>query len=298
MSYAMRVAPLPSPRMPDESCAGNFVRYDCGPLAGRIVRAELHEYQRPAIGRKFAKRDRRPLDPPPVVRLRMFELLDAGHQSEREVELSADEIDVSGLIAHIDLFPVPPPAEGQFAPVFPPPPATMDLGFLGSSLSPRPSSPSSRHSERHLGIPTAPPTPSSSMPSTGSIFGSSFVHAVHMDWRGEPVIFFVFSDLSVRLEGYFSLRYRFFDLFSRTVGSSDVPIAAELYSGAFVVHSTKEFPGLQPSTPLTKHLSRWGVRVNLREGDRRRPGGDSSGDDDEAGGGPAYASGGGQPTER
>jgi len=69
------------------------------------------------------------------------------------------------------------------------------------------------------------------------------------------------------------------------VGSSDVPIAAELYSGAFVVHSTKDFPGLQPSTPLTKHLSRWGVRVNLREGDRRKPG-DSSGDDEEVGGVP------------
>ncbi len=34
----MRVAPIPFPRMADESCVGNFVRYDCGPLAGRIVR--------------------------------------------------------------------------------------------------------------------------------------------------------------------------------------------------------------------------------------------------------------------
>ncbi len=120
------------------------------------------------------------------------------------------DIDVSGLIAQIDLFPVPPPIEGPLTPVFPPPPPTVDLGFLGASLSPRSSS---LHSQRGFGIPTAPATPSSSIPSTGSIFGSSFVHAVHMDWRGEPVIFFVFSDLSVRLEGYFCLRYRFFDLF-------------------------------------------------------------------------------------
>ncbi|KAF8336330.1 velvet factor-domain-containing protein [Cantharellus anzutake] len=263
--------------MQDETCVGRFVRYDCGPLAGRVIRAELHEFQKPDMGRKFAKRDRRPLDPPPVIRLRMFELLNPGLPSEQEAELPAEyadtytpipfdiaaltisssDIDVSGLIAHIDLFPVPPPTEGQPAPSFPPPPVSVDLGFLGpSALSPRPSSP------------------------TGSVFGSSFVHAVHMDWRGEPVIFFVFSDVSVRQEGYFCLRYRFFDLFSRTAGSSDVPIAAELYSGGFVVHSTKDFPGLQPSTPLTKHLSRWGVRVNLREGDRRRAAGDSSDDDD------------------
>jgi len=185
----MRVPPIPFPRMADASCVGNFVRYDCGPLAGRIVRAELHEYQKPDIGRKFAKRDRRPLDPPPVVRLRMFELLDPGLPSECEVELSADDIDVSGLIAQIDLFPVPPPIEGPLTPVFPPPPPTVDLGFLGASLSPISSS---LHPQRGFGIPTAPATPSSSIPSTGSIFGSSFVHAVHMDWRGEPVIFFVF----------------------------------------------------------------------------------------------------------
>lgn len=51
------------------------------------------------------------------------------------------------------------------------------------------------------------------MACTHALFGSSFVHAVQMDWRGESVVFFVFSDLSVRYEGFFCMRYRCFDLF-------------------------------------------------------------------------------------
>jgi hypothetical protein len=98
-----------------------------------------------------------------------------------------------------------------------------------------------------------------------------------LDMTGNQVIFFVFADLSVRVEGSsFKLRYRFFDLCSRMEDSEDIPVSAELFSGTFVIYSTKEFPGLQASTPLTKHLSRFGVRVNLREGERRRRSDDSS----------------------
>lgn len=288
---------MASPRMQDESCIGGFLKYDCGPLAGRCVRSELEEYQKPDLGRKFAKRDRRPLDPPPVVRLRMFELLDEGLPTQREQEIAADDIDISGLVAHLDLFPVPPPAEGQSLsstnlPISPP---TVNVGYRGQPSAPyfaaaknqevQQLQQQEQEQQQPPETPSSPPIATApALPSTGSLFGSSFVHAVHMDWRGEPVVFFVFSDLSVRLEGYFCLRYRFFDLFSsRTVGSNDVPVAAELYSGGFVIYSTKEFPGLQASTPLTKHLSRWGVRVNLREGERRRAN-DSSADEDELGG--------------
>jgi len=279
-------APLYSPRMQDESCVGQFLKYDSGPLAGRCVRSELHEYQKPDLGRKFAKRDRRPLDPPPVIRLRMFELLDEGLPTQREEEIPADDIDISGLVAHLDLFPVPQPTDGatSTAPAFPPAPsATVNVAYLGQPPATFYANTKAQDTQTQH-VPSPPIASTSAAPATGALFGSSFVHAVHMDWRGEPVVFFVFSDLSVRLEGYFCLRYRFFDLFSRTAGSDDVPIAAELYSGVFVIYSTKEFPGLQASTPLTKHLSRWGVRVNLREGERRRVAADSSGDEDEPGG--------------
>jgi hypothetical protein len=60
------------------------------------------------------------------------------------------------------------------------------------------------------------------------------------------------QDLAVRIEGDFFLRYRVFDLFSRTAGLVDVPVLAECGGGPFHIYSTKEFPGLQPSTELSK----------------------------------------------
>jgi hypothetical protein len=60
------------------------------------------------------------------------------------------------------------------------------------------------------------------------------------------------QDLAVKIEGDFFLRYRTFDLFSRTASLVDVPVQAECYGGSFHIYSTKEFPGLQPSTELSK----------------------------------------------
>ena len=60
------------------------------------------------------------------------------------------------------------------------------------------------------------------------------------------------QDLAVRREGVFILRYRAFDLCSGVPGNPHAPVLAELYGGPFKVYSTREFPGLDPSTDLTK----------------------------------------------
>ncbi|KAF8597546.1 hypothetical protein BDV93DRAFT_610318 [Ceratobasidium sp. AG-I] len=255
-----------------------------GPFTGRIIRFQLYEYQKPDVGRKFAKRDRRPVDPPPVIRLRLFEVTDEGTPNEREQELHAESIDVSGLVAHVDLFAVHP-SEGIVRAH-----GTEDLppGTAGpSSNIPNPRSAIERSGQvsSHHEEPTEEGriVVDEGAILTSAVFGSSFVHAVQvLDISGEHVILFVFADLSVKLEGLFVYRYRCFDLFSRVAGSEDIPIAAELFSGVFEIYSTKEFPGLQASTPLTKHLGLWGVRVNLRETSRRRKGkGQANGDDEE-----------------
>lgn len=56
----------------------------------------------------------------------------------------------------------------------------------------------------------------------------------------------------MRQEGAFILRYRAFDIFSGVAGNAHPPVLAELYGGAFKVYSTREFPGLEPSTELTR----------------------------------------------
>lgn len=60
------------------------------------------------------------------------------------------------------------------------------------------------------------------------------------------------QDLAVQREGTFIFRYRAFDIFSNVPGSQNHPILAELYGGPFRVYSTREFPGLEPSTELTR----------------------------------------------
>ncbi|KAG9029377.1 hypothetical protein FRB95_005384 [Tulasnella sp. JGI-2019a] len=228
----------PSPRPQDTSYIGRPIPYISGPHAGKTIRAELQECQKPDLGRKFAKRDRRPIDPPPVVRVRLWEVYDSGLPTQSERELPAPDVEISGLVAHVDLFRVN--ADDTIVEV-----SDEETAQL-----------------------------------TMQIFGNTFVAAGQiLDMTGQSVIIFVFADLSVRLEGRFALRYRFLNLVSRVDGSEGIPIAAELYGGPFTVYSTKEFPGLQPSTSLTKHLSRWCIRVNLREADNA--GGDGAGDDDD-----------------
>ena len=52
------------------------------------------------------------------------------------------------------------------------------------------------------------------------------------------------------MEGWFLFRYRVFNLFSATNGSQ--PILAECWGGPFRIYATKQYPGLEPSTELTK----------------------------------------------
>ncbi|KAI0644235.1 hypothetical protein C8Q79DRAFT_135149 [Trametes meyenii] len=96
------------------------------------------------------------------------------------------------------------------------------------------------------------------------------------------------------MEGTFVMRYRCFNIFAQRAASPPVSVLAECYGGPFKIHSTKEFPGLRASTGLTKvtctlypslrprtdvdappfssiqHLALYGVRVNLRENERKR----------------------------
>jgi hypothetical protein len=105
---------------------------------------------------------------------------------------------------------------------------------------------------------------------TSDLVGATFVQPSKIDWNGKKMLIFVFAvritsypldpacisiilqDLAVKIEGSFILRYRAFDIFSRPLGQDNLTIQAECYGDQFRVYSTKEFPGLQASTELTK----------------------------------------------
>ncbi|KNZ79114.1 hypothetical protein J132_01162 [Termitomyces sp. J132] len=221
---------------------GRPILFVHGQFAGSTIRAELREIQQAELGRKYARVDRRPLDPPPVVQLRLFKVRDVGTEHELESEIpNYEDVQILGLLCTVDLFPVP---------------------FVSKSPSKSEASETVHYVNNH-------PIEESSK-ATSALVGATFVQPSVIDYEGKKAILFVFADLAVKIEGSFILRYRFFDIFSRPYNYQDLAIQAECYGGAFHVYSTKEFPGLQASTELTKHLARWGVRLNTRETERRR----------------------------
>ncbi|KAF5392886.1 hypothetical protein D9757_001052 [Collybiopsis confluens] len=194
-----------------------FVR---GQFTGKVIRSELCEIQKADLGRKYARVDRRPLDPPPVVKLKFFEVLGS---SERE--LTFEEIQILGLLCTVDLFPVitsesPLESSGgktshkksssassitsvssstHYSPI------SYDThGYTpGSSVQNLPLTSSSAYSSRYS--PHSPPVPSDivhwcgsvpiteSSKMTDSLVGAKFVQPQFIDYDGSRALIFVFS---------------------------------------------------------------------------------------------------------
>ncbi|EED85174.1 predicted protein, partial [Postia placenta Mad-698-R] len=100
--------------------------------------------------------------------------------------------------------------------------------------------------------------------------GSQSISPICVDYLGKKALLCVFSDLAVKLEGTYLLRYRVFDILMSLPSGRGRPAIAECVGGPFKIYSTKDFPGLRASTELTKHLSYHGVRLNCRESERPR----------------------------
>ncbi|KAF8806458.1 hypothetical protein BYT27DRAFT_7224235 [Phlegmacium glaucopus] len=279
---------------------GDPMSFVSGQFAGRTIRFELQELQKAQSGRKYAKVDRRPLDPPPAVLLRLIESGEGERPCERE--LSYENVQNVGLICTVDLFPVPEyrtshaPPSPRYSPYahqdagsgdtqtrypltyFPVHPY-MSLDADGTQASVTPFQiPRRQPMLGHLYNSEIPQdvvfqidnhliTESSKL--TPALVGEKCVESALVDHKGRKGLVFVFGDLAVRREGVFILRYRAFDIFSGVSGSPHPPVLAELYGGAFKVYSTREFPGLEPSTELTRNLSKYGVRVTLRDAERK-----------------------------
>ncbi|KAK3811445.1 MAG: velvet factor-domain-containing protein [Linnemannia gamsii] len=78
--------------------------------------------------------------------------------------------------------------------------------------------------------------------------------------------FFVFGDISVRIEGRFCLRFTLFELIEGQV----VHVMTSI-SNAMTVHSSKTFPGMLESTFLSRSFSDQGVRIRIRKDHHVKP---------------------------
>ncbi|KAJ7513037.1 velvet factor [Mycena galericulata] len=219
--------------------------------------------------RRFGAVDRRVLDDPPVVLLRLYRVYNSGTDKEWSVELhDYDDIALSGLICMVELFEVVPD------PVASPSSVSHSAQHMFNTnpncTSPGRSVAATLTAEQKFSgdvlVEANAQTVSEEFNRTQFLFGTKFVepHKIAFAADGRKYILFTFNDLGVKLEGCFILRYRFFDLFSEPAGGASPKIQAECYGGAFRIYSTKEAPALKESTVLTMCLAKHGVRVNVR----------------------------------
>lgn len=85
------------------------------------------------------------------------------------------------------------------------------------------------------------------------------------DIDGSHQGFFVFPDLSIRVEGRYRLKLCLFE----TIGHS-VHHCKSIYSDPFHVYTAKRFPGMEESTKLSKSFAEQGLKVRVRKHPRSR----------------------------
>jgi hypothetical protein len=85
------------------------------------------------------------------------------------------------------------------------------------------------------------------------------------DLDNTDAAFFVFPDISVRLEGTYKLKFTLFEMVGARVFA-----CATATSDTFVVYSAKKFPGMQESTLLSCALADQGLKIRIRKDHRTK----------------------------
>ncbi|KHJ33118.1 putative developmental regulator [Erysiphe necator] len=275
--------PAPLPESMPTSCEQNGKKY------------QLVVVQQPQRARMcgFGDKDRRPITPPPCVKLIVTDL-DTGKESD------FNTIEHGMFVLNVDLWSADKKSEvnlvqnynsqatysqsygqsnGQTYPSpngYSQPPTPQQIYFNTSGqLSPYPSrSYSSQDSNHRIHI----NNPAQGM-FTRNLIGSLAASAFRLtDPEDKIGIWFVLQDLSVRTEGDFRLRFSFVNVseispppctqngtngLSLNKGKS--PVLARCFSDVFSVYSAKRFPGVVESTPLSRCFATQGIKIPIRK---------------------------------
>ncbi|KZT11528.1 uncharacterized protein LAESUDRAFT_755167 [Laetiporus sulphureus 93-53] len=255
---------------------GAHFTFSEGQFADRMIRAELHELQKADIGRKYTHKDRRSLDPPPVVQLKLFEIVDSTSATETEIA-DYKAVEIAGLLCHVDLFAVRSTPQADAGHSIPLRPGTSRVLSISSSPLDAGVHATTNATQSEVLTHVNGHRITEQSICTTALVGSTVIEATSLEREGSDTLMYTFSvcpfsvcvsivpavrsrthlsmDLSVRQEGTFILRYRVFDTVSMARGSESVPVLAECYGGPFEIFPTKLFPGLRPSTELTRARS-------------------------------------------
>ncbi|KAK9432105.1 velvet factor, partial [Lipomyces doorenjongii] len=77
--------------------------------------------------------------------------------------------------------------------------------------------------------------------------------------------YFVFGDLSIKLEGKFRLQFNLFEMLEFVPFGAQVEFITSTISDVFTVYSSRQYPGVLESTFLSRQFSDQGVRLRLRK---------------------------------
>lgn len=96
----------------------------------------------------------------------------------------------------------------------------------------------------------------------GTALAGTLVSSLHRlkDTDNSDGAFFIFGDLSIKLEGSFRLQFNLYEMRDKECFH-----VQSVQSEAFTVHPSKSFPGMSESTFLTRSFSDQGVRLRLRK---------------------------------
>ncbi|KAH9824226.1 velvet factor-domain-containing protein [Melampsora americana] len=200
-----------------------------------IFRAEVVQQPERCRMSGFGEKDRRPIDPPPVVKLDVVD--------SRGGIVAPETIDADTLFCHVSLHSADrrEPRGLVYHP--------------SSSMVDQLSSPVPNVSDSEL----------ESYP-VRNLLGSLTTQArLLRNEFGQLGVYFIFSDLAVRTEGSWTCRFSIVDLNSPDDSlDGDMPELVSTFSGPFHVSPAKTFRGMLDSTPLTKAFSNQGVKLILR----------------------------------
>ncbi|KAI8359287.1 velvet factor [Mortierella sp. GBAus27b] len=187
----------------------------------------------------FGEKDRRPMDPPPIVKLII--------RNEDGSLADVSQMDVNFYMVLADIYT---PDRSTPCTLVSNPVTTTQVAQSSSSAAQ-----SSVESVMNLASPYL-----TSRNLTGSTIASGNLLT---DLRNEPGVYFIFQDLSVRSEGAYTLRFSF--TMPPTPDAPSSAVLATVFSEPFTIYSAKRFPGMTESTALSKCFAKQGVKVPIRK---------------------------------
>lgn len=290
---AAQMPPQMPPQMPQEAQPLQSVRPMELSHSGQNdqYRFTLIVEQQPLRARMcgFGDKDRRPITPPPCVRLEIRDL-------RTGLEVPAETINGSFFVLQVDLWnekadreanvvrasnTASPTASISTATTtsFPPIPERSAMGgkpsrfLLQSPLHADQTGMMFGHGQSFpYPSPAIQPQNTNTM-FTRNLIGSLTVNAAKLEDKDKKLgYWFVLQDLSVRTEGHFRLRMNFIDVGVMTSAAANpslnrgrAPVLAHVFSDPFQVFSAKKFPGVIESTELSKTFARQGVKIPIRK---------------------------------